>query len=164
KNIDVWIDLVPNHTSDQHSWFTENPDYYVWSKTVPNDWTSIFTGKSAWQWHEGRQQYYLHQFTPQQPDLDWWNPDVRDEFRSEEHRRVDRPRSEPHLRPAFLVHGKPRLLRLVEDGPERLDVDLHRQVGVAVARGPAAVLPAPVHAAAARPRLVEPGRSRRVPI
>ena len=52
----------------------------MWSKTIPNDWTSIFTGKSAWRWHEGRQQYYLHQFTPEQPDLDWWNDDVRDEF------------------------------------------------------------------------------------
>ena len=80
REIDVWLDLVPNHTSDQHRWFTERPEYYVWSKTVPNGWTSIFTGKSAWQWHEGRQQYYLHQFAPEQPDLDWWNDDVRDEF------------------------------------------------------------------------------------
>lgn len=80
KNIDVWLDLVPNHTSDQHAWFTERPEYYVWSKTVPNDWTSIFTGESAWRWHEGRQQYYLHQFAPEQPDLDWWNEDVRREF------------------------------------------------------------------------------------
>ncbi|HEV2591934.1 MAG TPA: alpha-amylase family glycosyl hydrolase [Gaiellaceae bacterium] len=80
KGIDVWLDLVPNHTSDQHAWFTERPEYYVWSKTVPNDWTSIFTGKSAWHWHEGRQQYYLAQFAPQQPDLDWWNEDVRREF------------------------------------------------------------------------------------
>jgi alpha-glucosidase len=76
----VWLDLVPNHTSDRHAWFESNPEYYVWSKTIPNDWTSIFTGKSAWRWHEGRQQYYLHQFTPEQPDLDWWNDDVRDEF------------------------------------------------------------------------------------
>jgi alpha-glucosidase len=80
RNIDVWLDLVPNHTSDQHAWFEERPEQYVWSKNVPNDWTSIFTGKSAWRWHEGRQQYYLHQFAPQQPDLDWWNPDVRAEF------------------------------------------------------------------------------------
>jgi alpha-glucosidase len=80
RDIDVWLDLVPNHTSDQHVWFEERPEYYVWSKAIPNDWTSIFTGKSAWQWHERRQQYYLHQFTPEQPDLDWWNEDVRDEF------------------------------------------------------------------------------------
>ena len=48
KNMDVWLDLVPNHTSDRHAWFEASPEYYVWSKTIPNDWTSIFTGKSAW--------------------------------------------------------------------------------------------------------------------
>jgi alpha-glucosidase len=80
RNIDVWLDLVPNHTSDRHAWFDANPEYYVWSKTIPNDWTSIFTGKSAWNWHPERKQYYLHQFAPQQPDLDWWNSDVHDEF------------------------------------------------------------------------------------
>jgi len=80
RNIDVWLDLVPNHTSDQHPWFTERPELYVWAKSIPNDWTSIFTGKSAWRFDEARQQYYLHQFAPEQPDLDWWNPDVRAEF------------------------------------------------------------------------------------
>jgi len=80
KNMDVWLDLVPNHTSDRHAWFEASPEYYVWSKTIPNDWTSIFTGKSAWNWHPERKQYYLHQFASQQPDLDWWNADVRGEF------------------------------------------------------------------------------------
>jgi alpha-glucosidase len=80
RGIDVWLDLVPNHTSDQHAWFTEKPEYYVWSKTVPNDWTSIFTGKSAWKFDERRGEYYLHQFAPEQPDLDWWSDDVRAEF------------------------------------------------------------------------------------
>jgi len=78
--IDVWLDLVPNHTSDKHAWFTDNPEYYVWSDHIPNDWTSIFTGGSAWNYDSDRKRYYLHQFAPQQPDLDWWNPDVRDEF------------------------------------------------------------------------------------
>jgi alpha-glucosidase len=79
-DIDVWLDLVPNHTSDRHAWFADNPEYYVWSKSIPNDWKSIFTGGPAWTWDERRRSYYLHQFAPQQPDLDWWNPDVRDEF------------------------------------------------------------------------------------
>jgi alpha-glucosidase len=80
KNIDVWLDLVPNHTSDKHPWFTDHPEYYVWSGSIPNDWRSIFTGGPAWTYHSHRKKYYLHQFAPQQPDLDWWNPDVRDEF------------------------------------------------------------------------------------
>jgi alpha-glucosidase len=79
-NIDVWLDLVPNHTSDRHAWFSDHPEYYVWSDHIPNDWTSIFTGGSAWNYDSDRKCYYLHQFAPQQPDLDWWNPDVRDEF------------------------------------------------------------------------------------
>ena len=78
--IDVWLDLVPNHTSDRHAWFDDRPEYYVWSKDVPNDWRSIFTGGSAWTWDERRKRYYLHQFAPEQPDLDWWNDDVRAEF------------------------------------------------------------------------------------
>ena len=78
--IGIWLDLVPNHTSDKHAWFSDRPEYYVWSEDVPNDWTSIFTLGSAWHHHAQRRQYYLHQFAPQQPDLDWWNPDVRTEF------------------------------------------------------------------------------------
>ena len=52
RSIDVWLDLVPNHTSDRHPWFTDRPEYYVWSEQIPNDWTSIFTGKTAWQYDE----------------------------------------------------------------------------------------------------------------
>lgn len=80
RDIDVWLDLVPNHTSDRHPWFGDRPEYYLWSDDIPNDWTSIFTGESAWQYDARRRQYYLHQFAPEQPDLDWWSPAVRTEF------------------------------------------------------------------------------------
>ena len=80
RGIDVWLDLVPNHTSDRHAWFTDRPEFYVWSDHIPNDWRSIFTGDTAWNYDARRKRYYLHQFAPEQPDLDWWNPDVRDEF------------------------------------------------------------------------------------
>jgi alpha-glucosidase len=80
RSIEVWLDLVPNHTSDRHPWFTDRPEYYVWSDHIPNDWRSVFTGDSAWEYDARRKRYYLHQFAPQQPDLDWWNDDVRAEF------------------------------------------------------------------------------------
>ena len=80
RDIDVWLDLVPNHTSDKHDWFRDRPEYYVWATEIPNDWKSIFTGDTAWEYDAQRRLYYLHQFAPEQPDLDWWNPDVRAEF------------------------------------------------------------------------------------
>jgi alpha-glucosidase len=80
RGIDIWLDLVPNHTSDAHTWFRDRPEYYVWAERIPNDWTSVFTGETAWQFDSTRRQYYLHQFAPEQPDLDWWNAAVRNEF------------------------------------------------------------------------------------
>lgn len=86
----VIIDLVLSHTSDQHSWFVESKrdrendkaDWYVWADpkpdgTPPNNWLSIFGGP-AWQWHGGRQQYYLHNFLTSQPDLNFHTPAVQD--------------------------------------------------------------------------------------
>ena len=80
RGIRIVLDLVPNHTSDRHPWFRERPDFYVWSDEVPNNWESIFGGGSAWTRDDERDRYYLHNFAPEQPDVDWWNPDVRTEF------------------------------------------------------------------------------------
>jgi alpha-glucosidase len=90
--IQVLIDLVPNHTSDRHPWFIESRsardavrrDYYVWADAAPegsppNNWVGCFGGP-AWTWDEITGQYYLHNFLPEQPDLNWWSPDVRSEF------------------------------------------------------------------------------------
>jgi alpha-glucosidase len=79
RGIRVLLDLVPNHTSDRHPWFHERPELYVWSDEVPNNWRSVFGG-SAWTLDPGRGRYYLHNFAREQPDLDWWNPNVRAEF------------------------------------------------------------------------------------
>jgi alpha-glucosidase len=69
------LDYVPNHTSDQHAWFTERPDFYLW-RDEPNNWVSVFGGP-AWTYDEARGRHYYHAYLPQQPDLDWRNPDVR---------------------------------------------------------------------------------------
>ncbi|WP_135256736.1 alpha-amylase family glycosyl hydrolase [Thermus caldilimi] len=88
--IKVLIDLVPNHTSDQHPWFLEsrgsrdNPkrNWYIWKDPAPgggppNNWQSFFGGP-AWTLDERTGQYYLHLFLPEQPDLNWQNPEVRE--------------------------------------------------------------------------------------
>jgi len=72
RGLRVLLDLVPCHTSIEHPWFREHPDWYIWADQ-PNNWLSAFGG-SAWSRLNGR--YYLHSFYPEQPDLDWRNPDV----------------------------------------------------------------------------------------
>jgi alpha-glucosidase len=82
------LDLVPNHSSDEHPWFLEsrssrdNPkrDWYIWKDakpdgSPPNNWLSVFGG-SGWEWDETTKQYYYHAFLRQQPDLNWRNPEV----------------------------------------------------------------------------------------
>jgi alpha-glucosidase len=72
RGLRVLLDLVPCHSSIEHPWFREHPDWYIWAER-PNNWMSAFGG-SAWSRLDGR--YYLHSFYPEQPDLDWRNPDV----------------------------------------------------------------------------------------
>ncbi len=83
RGLRLILDFVPNHTSDQHPWFIEsrssreNPkrDWYLW-RDQPNNWQSHFGG-SAWAYDPGTQQYYLHEFLREQPDLNWRNPSVK---------------------------------------------------------------------------------------
>lgn len=91
RGIKVLMDLVVNHTSDEHAWFSEsksskdNPkrDYYIWRDgkdgSTPNNWGSFFS-PSAWEYNNKTNQYYLHLFSKKQPDLNWDNQDVRNEI------------------------------------------------------------------------------------
>ena len=92
RDMKIVMDLVVNHTSDEHEWFQKSrqriepyTDYYHWRPArpdgkLPNNWDSFFEGK-AWQWDEVRQEYYLHLFAVKQPDLNMDNPLVREEVK-----------------------------------------------------------------------------------
>lgn len=92
RDLKIVMDLVVNHTSDEHKWFVESRksrdnsfrDYYIWKEgkkdgSEPNNWGSNFSG-SAWEYDGETQMYYLHLFSKKQPDLNWDNPRVRDEI------------------------------------------------------------------------------------
>ncbi|KAF2261372.1 alpha-glucosidase [Lojkania enalia] len=96
RGMKLVMDLVVNHTSDQHAWFLDSRssrssskrDFYIWkpakydengNRQPPNNWAQILgEANSAWTWDENTQEYYLSLFTPEQPDLNWENPAVRD--------------------------------------------------------------------------------------
>lgn len=89
RDLKIVIDLAVSHTSDQHPWFSDpsKKDWYVWADAridaegnpfPPNNWASVFGG-SAWEWDEEKQQYYLHNFLKEQPDLNYHNPEVQEE-------------------------------------------------------------------------------------
>ena len=92
RGMKIIMDLVVNHTSDEHEWFQKSrrridpyTDYYIWrpagkNGALPNNWDSVFEGK-AWQWDEVRGEYYLHLFAVKQPDLNMDNPLVREEVK-----------------------------------------------------------------------------------
>jgi len=90
RGVKIVLDLVLNHSSDQHKWFQESRknstnskvDWYVWADpkpdgSPPNNWLAVFGG-AAWTFEPQRGQYYLHNFLPEQPDLNWYNPEVRE--------------------------------------------------------------------------------------
>jgi alpha-glucosidase len=92
RGLEVWLDFVPNHTSDQHPWFLaarssrEDPHrgWYVWRDPAPdggppNNWIRHFADEPAWTLDERTGQYYLHHFLPQQPDVNWDHPELREQ-------------------------------------------------------------------------------------
>lgn len=100
RNMRLVLDFVPNHSSNEHKWFKcseralidpvncgKYKDYYIWSNSTrfnnsrPNNWISLFGGQTAWRWSPTRREFYLHQFLPEQPDLNLRNPLVREEFK-----------------------------------------------------------------------------------
>jgi alpha-glucosidase len=116
----VLLDFVPCHTSILHPWFRQHPDLYVWADAPVNNWRSAFAG-SSWALDQATGRYYLHSFFPEQADLNWRNPEVRermtkalrfwldrgvDGFRLDA---LDRLMKDPHLRDDPPASGAPPL-------------------------------------------------------
>ena len=134
RGIRIVVDYVPNHTSNRHAWFVEsrssrdNPkrDWYFWrdAKTdgsPPNNWISMFAG-SAWQWDEATEQFYLHTFLPEQADLNWRNPGVKQAMFDVARFWLDRGVDGFRIDVAPLVMKDP----LLRDNPENPEPDWQR--------------------------------------
>ena len=130
RGLKVLLDWVPNHTSDAHPWFVasrssrDDPkrDWYLWVDGAPdeppNEWRALFPQGPAWGWDDGTQAWYYHRYTPQQPDLNWDNPEVvaamHDTLRFWFDRGVDGFRMD-------VIHQIGKDMRLVVDPPEGVD-------------------------------------------
>ncbi|SIQ33104.1 oligo-1,6-glucosidase [Rhizobium sp. RU35A] len=140
RGIGIVLDLVVNHTSDEHLWFAEackgrdNPfrDFYVWRDPapdggVPNELASYFGG-SAWEFHAPSGQYYLHLFSRRQPDLNWENPKVRAEVHRMMNWWLDRGIAGFRMDVIDLI-GKQVDAKITSDGPHLHDYlqDMHRE-------------------------------------
>jgi len=79
RGLKLLLDFVPCHTSIDHAWFRDRPEFYFWADEPPNNWCATFGG-SAWERDAQTGRYYLHSFFPEQADLNWRNPDVRHEM------------------------------------------------------------------------------------
>jgi alpha-glucosidase len=134
RGIRVVVDYVPNHTSTQHPWFIEsrssrdNPkrDWYFWRDpkpdgSPPNNWISMFAGP-AWEWDEATRQSYLHTFLPEQADLNWRNPQVREAMFDVARFWLDRGVDGFRIDVAPLVMKDP----LLRDNPENPESDWQR--------------------------------------
>ena len=135
RGIRVIVDFVPNHSSDRHPWFLEsrssrtNPkrDWYVWADPAPgggppNNWLSHFPIGSAWTRDEATGQYYLHSFLAAQPDLNWWNPEVRAEMEATLRFWLDRGVDGFRIDVAHMMLQDPEL----RDNPEPLTFESRR--------------------------------------
>jgi alpha-glucosidase len=143
RDMPIVIDLVPNHTSDQHQWFQEarasrdaqRRDWYVWRDpnadgAPPNNWRSAFGGGPAWTLDESTGQMYLHSFLPEQPDLNWWNADVRDAIDDVMRFWLDRGVAGFRLDVAHAVVKDRELRDLLPDDETYVRVDLDETLAV----------------------------------
>lgn len=129
--IKILLDFVPNHSSDESIWFQRSAnrepgweDFYIWHpgyaddknashRLPPNNWVSVFR-KSAWQWNENRKEFYFHQFTVKQPDLNYRNPKVVNEMKNVMHFWLDRGIS------GYRVDAVPHLFEIPADENGRI--------------------------------------------